>query len=182
MEGPETEPTVLQEEIVTLRQLIEDLQEECDEMDAELDAAVLALLTPDDADDLERILDAANDEAHNTSPAPETDMATQDSAPASETDTMPVDEFALGSSESLVPPAPKPLSTLAAIDITPPAADMMRDATTPLFSSQLGAFRQHDHAEAAILILLETFADHLAVAELTVTPATLPDGKMCSGS
>ena len=53
----------------------------------------------------------------------------------------------------------------------------MRDATTPLFSSQLGAFHQHDHAEAEILILLETFADHLAVAELTVTPATLPDGK-----
>ncbi len=26
-------------------------------------------------------------------------------------------------------------------------------------------------------MLLETFADDLAVAELTVTPATLPDGK-----
>ena len=38
MEGPETERTVLQEEIATLRQLIDDLQEECDEMDAELGA------------------------------------------------------------------------------------------------------------------------------------------------
>ena len=104
-------------------------------------------------------------------------MATQDSAPASETDTLPVDEFALGSSESLVPPAPKPLSTLAAIDITPPVDDLMPAATTPLFSAQLGAFRQRDHAEAEISMLLETFADDLAVAELTVTPATLPDGK-----
>ena len=76
MEGPETEPTVLQEEIVTLRQLIEDLQEECDEMDAELDAAVLALLTSDDADDLERILDGANGEANTNGPAPEKEMAT----------------------------------------------------------------------------------------------------------
>ena len=76
MEGPETEPTELQEEIVTLRQLIEDLQEECDEMDAELDAAVLALLTSDDADDLERILDGANGEANTNGPAPEKEMAT----------------------------------------------------------------------------------------------------------
>ena len=103
MEGLETERTALQEEIATLRQLNDDLLEERDELDAELNAAVLALLTPDDADDLERILDAANGEAHNTGPAPETDMATQDSAPASETDTLPVDEFALGSSESLNP-------------------------------------------------------------------------------
>ena len=177
MEGLETERTALQEEIATLRQLNDDLLEERDELDAELNAAVLALLTPDDADDLERILDAANGEAHNTGPAPETDMATQDSAPASETDTLPVDEFALGSSESLVPPAPKPLSTLAAIDITPPVDDLMPAAATPLFSAQLGAFRQRDHAEAEISMLLETFADDLAVAELTVTPATLPDGK-----
>ena len=177
MEGLETERTALQEEIATLRQLNDDLLEERDELDAELNAAVLALLTPDDADDLERILDAANGEPHNTGPAPETDMATQDSAPASETDTLPVDEVALGSSESLVPPAPKPLSTLAAIDITPPVDDLMPAATTPLFSAQLGAFRQRDHAEAEISMLLETFADDLAVAELTVTPATLPDGK-----
>ena len=76
MEGPETERTVLQEKIVTLRQLIEDLQEEYDKMDAELDAAVLALLTSDDADDLERILDGANGEANTNGPAPEKEMAT----------------------------------------------------------------------------------------------------------
>ena len=76
MEEPETERTILQEEIVTLRQLIEDLQEECDEMDAELDAAVLALLTSDDADDLERILDGGNGEANTNGPAPEKEMAT----------------------------------------------------------------------------------------------------------
>ena len=109
---------------------------------------VLALLTPDDADDLERILDAANGEANTNGPAPETDMVTKESAPASETDTLPIDGLALGSNESQGPPSPKPLSTLAAIDITPPADDMMRDATTPLFSAQLGTFRQHEHAEA----------------------------------
>ena len=61
-----------------------------------LDAAVLALLTSDDADDLERILDGANGEANTNGPAPETDMSTLESAPASETDTLPVDRFALG--------------------------------------------------------------------------------------
>ena len=41
-----------------------------------LDAAVLALLTSDDADDLERILDAANGEVNTNGPAPEKEMAT----------------------------------------------------------------------------------------------------------
>jgi len=173
----ESERATLQEEIVTLRQLNDDLQDERDQLDAELDAAVLALLTPDDADDLERILDAANGAAQTTAPLPETDIVTQEPAAAFETDVLPVDEFALGSSESLVPPAPQPASTLSAIDITPPVDDMMADVQTPLFSAQLGAFRQRGHAEAEIAMLLETFADDLAFAELTVSPAILPDGK-----
>ena len=184
MSKQQAEVESLQSEMAGLRQENKALMDERDRISAELDAAVLALLVPDSADDLASSKDAAEDNTLDDFTVPTGDMAT---LPATESmDALPVDEFALGSSESLDPPSPMQESVPSAASAladgakagsveTAPSMDEGGDL--PLFIAQLGAFRKRVHAEAEISMLLDTFSDDLTVAELTVTPGKMPDGE-----
>ena len=186
MDKQQAEVESLQIEMAGLRQKNEALLDERNHISAELDAAVFALLVPDSADDLARSEDDTEDDIQEDITAPTGDTAT---LPATESvDALPVDEFALGSNESLDPPSPMPASVPAS-EPAPALADsadvasvetapsMITDEDMPLFIAQLGAFRKRVHAEAEISMLLDTFSDDLTVAGLTVMPGKMPDGE-----
>ena len=95
MDKQQAEVDSLQIEMAGLRQKNEALLDERNHISAELDAAALALLVPDSADDLARSEDDTEDDIQEDITAPTGDTAT---LPATESvDALPVDEFALGS-------------------------------------------------------------------------------------
>ena len=191
--------SALKTEVATLQRNNRRLRADRDRLDAELDAAVLALLTPDDADDLadadtsEDIVDTAPDTLADIDAGSDTAIDQQAMSLSLPGIDLTSVELMQDSPQSAVQPSAD-VSNAAPDKVTPDTAtsDTATSETatsgsalagaeaaqpdTRLFMAQLGAFRQRLHAEAQIRLLLDTFTKDLAAAELTIAQSKLPGG------
>jgi hypothetical protein len=197
--------SALKTEVATLQRNNSRLRADRDRLDAELDAAVLALLTPDDADDLADDAAAANADTVGADTSEDiVDTAPDTLADIDAGSDTAIDQQALSlslpgidlTSVELMPDSPQS-AVLPSADVSNAAPDTVTPDTatsetatsgsalagaeaaqpdTRLFMAQLGAFRQRLHAEAQIRLLLDTFTKDLAAAELTIAQSKLPGG------
>lgn len=195
----------LKTEVATLQRNNSRLRADRDRLDAELDAAVLALLTPDDADDLADDAAAANADTADADTSEDiVDTAPDTLADIDAGSDTAIDQQAMSlslpgidlTSVELMPDSPQSavqpsadVSNAAPDTVTPDTATSETATSgsalagaeaaqpdTRLFMAQLGAFRQRLHAEAQIRLLLDTFTKDLAAAELTIAQSKLPSG------
>ena len=195
----------LKTEVATLQRDNSRLRADRDRLDAELDAAVLALLTPDDADDLADDAAAANADTADADTSEDiVDTAPDTLADIDAGSDTAIDQQAMSlslpgidlTSVELMPDSPQSavqpsadVSNAAPDTVTPDTATSETATSgsalagaeaaqpdTRLFMAQLGAFRQRLHAEAQIRLLLDTFTKDLAAAELTIAQSKLPSG------
>lgn len=197
--------SALKTEVATLQRNNSRLRADRDRLDAELDAAVLALLTPDDADDLADDAAAANADTADADTSEDiVDTAPDTLADIDAGSDTAIDQQAMSlslpgidlTSVELMPDSPQSavqpsadVSNAAPDTVTPDTATSETATSgsalagaeaaqpdTRLFMAQLGAFRQRLHAEAQIRLLLDTFTKDLAAAELTIAQSKLPSG------
>lgn len=197
--------SALKTEVATLQRDNSRLRADRDRLDAELDAAVLALLTPDDADDLADDAAAANADTADADTSEDiVDTAPDTLADIDAGSDTAIDQQAMSlslpgidlTSVELMPDSPQSavqpsadVSNAAPDTVTPDTATSETATSgsalagaeaaqpdTRLFMAQLGAFRQRLHAEAQIRLLLDTFTKDLAAAELTIAQSKLPSG------
>ncbi|MBL6625813.1 MAG: hypothetical protein ISP39_07695 [Alphaproteobacteria bacterium] len=177
--------SALKTEVATLQRNNSRLRADRDRLDAELDAAVLALLTPDDADDLADDAAAANADTADADTSEDiVDTAPDTLADIDAGSDTAIDQQAMSlslpgidlTSVELMPDSPQSavqpsadVSNAAPDTVTPDTATSETATSgsalagaeaaqpdTRLFMAQLGAFRQRLHAEAQIRLLLDT--------------------------